>query len=133
MKKIVKLFVVFSILIIGIMPINADEAQKGPVLPQTISVDKTVSVDLMSGGCYGYAKFRVRGTYVYYPSGQSVGSINLTTTMIDHTSDWTVNYDGATYTASGSKVKVVIRYNFIPSHWDCPYVPPQYNATTIYV
>lgn len=135
-KKITNLIISFALALLAVYtPVLAsDQPVKLPTNPKTITVDKTVSANLQANGCYGYAKFRITGTYVRDYYGESVSEIKLTTKLISHTDDWPVILDGASYSGSGGSVKVIIRYHFNTSYYDCPITGGyKYDATTVYV
>lgn len=135
-KKITSLILSFALTLLAVsIPVSASDLQpRIPTNPKVITVDKTVSATLQANGCYGNAKFRITGTYVRDYYGESVSEIKLTTKLVSHTADWPVILDGASYSDSGGSVKVIIRYHFNTSYYDCPITGGyKYDAKTVYV
>jgi hypothetical protein len=141
MKKMSGIFKRLNMLIIPLLlfsslltPTYAEESNKGPVKPETINVDTTVSAPMASSACgNGTVYFRITGTYKLLLDQAS--SPNMSVTMKSYVpSDWKVTYQYSTFAPSGSNIRVTIYYYFTTTYFDCPVGGgPQYASHTVYI
>ena len=95
-----------------------------PSTPVIKSVNTTASDTMSQGGCWASVTFRISGTYTYANlSGiYTLLDHNLSVTIANAPSDWTVAIDSVQYELSSVNTCLVkIRYHYKASYFDCAF------------
>ena len=139
MKKLLMKLICASIMVFSV-PFNVLKANDDIVEIQgintTVNVNKTYPTTLYNNGCYSSTNIRLTGTYdISINEGvRTYSNIRLNATATGHPSDWTVEITGMTTTGTQSGLKVVIRYRFLTTRFDCPMTGGWfYDAITVTV
>lgn len=131
MKKIIAVLLCVCFMLIP-SSVFAEECDINSVPPYEVGVNENYTLILQGSGACGEAVVNISGSYMYYPTENRAGNINLSESVVSYTSDWHFWLDRVTYEPCGPDVKITIRFHFIPTYFDSAFSGgPQYNARTV--